>query len=71
MSPDQCTLFSLFLLPLNDDLETSISDRLEEQPVVAFALVGISDGELGDGLVELVALTEITANRGGLAGASV
>ena len=34
--------------------------------VVAFALIGIGDGEVSDGLIELVALAEIAADHGRL-----
>ena len=39
--------------------------------MVAFALISISDGEVGDGFVEPVALAEVSADLFGLAGASV
>ena len=39
--------------------------------MVALGLVGVGDGEVGDGLVEYVALAQVAADLGRLAGASV
>ena len=47
------------------------TDGLQENIVVAFALIGIRDREVGDGLVELVALAQVAADLGGLARAGM
>ncbi len=51
------------LRPLNDHFESPVLHRLREDLVVAFALIGVGDGEVGDGPVEFVALAEVSADR--------
>ena len=75
-----CFLFGFFrcgpgsvgrLLSLKYHFQPSIFYRLCEDLVVAFALIRVGDGEVGDGLVEFVAFAEVSADRGRLTAAGV
>ena len=57
-----CGSKSAALLPLDDHFQFSIFHRLHEDLVVAFALICVGDGEVGDGPVEFVALAEVSAD---------
>jgi hypothetical protein len=59
------------LLPLDDYFQSSIFDRLRQDLVVAFALIGVGDGEVRHGPVEFVARAEVSADLCRLAAAGV
>src|SRR6516225_8797583 len=51
--------------------QSPLAHCLYKSVVIAFALIGIIDGEVGDGFVKPVALTEVSADLGWLTGTGV
>src|SRR5262245_52592252 len=61
----------LTLLPLNKDIELARPNGCDQGGMVAFALVGIGNGEVGDGFIKHVPLAEVTADHDRIARASM
>jgi hypothetical protein len=54
----------MLLFPFDKHFQLARAGGIHEDFVIAFALVGIGAGKVGDGLVELVALAQVAADLG-------
>jgi hypothetical protein len=57
--------------PFQEHFQLSCTNGLAQDLMVAFALVGVGDGEVGHGFVELVAPPKIASDLGRLTGTGV
>jgi hypothetical protein len=59
------------LFSFDKDFQLASPHGLHENVVIPFALFGVVDREVGDGLIKLVALALVAADLRGFAGAGV